>query len=455
MHEIEQRIQEFESKIKNASEFKEKLKYYKLYAYFLSPIDSKKSYQIIEEAMKLAVDAKDEYERNWILFLKGNSLIELDKNDQALLALLEAKNYFYVNYNKEFYAKILSNIAVVYFNLKLYNQAIFIWKDLLINYVQHDDITFKNLVMNNLIAAYQNTFSISEITEFQIMEILNYYSHNNIKKNQTYCDALVNLATHYRLKGNIQKSIEVGLESLKLANMEGYNKLKCDICYNIYLNYKELNDNENKIYYLKMALNCSKKHHFLFLQVDIYRELYLYYKEMNSYKEAFEYLEKFHEEEALKREAQSNVNRILGSYDFEDQDQKNATYLVEYLKKNTFDLDRNIFLENMDGDIVKINIDSIVYAESYNKNLKICSPNGKVDEIKISFKDFTDIVYEKFKNNHLFFNTNLRKQMINLYWFKRFDRSTKQVFLNVIGEDLVFDVSRSQLGILKELLSFI
>jgi DNA-binding LytR/AlgR family response regulator len=202
-----------------------------------------------------------------------------------------------------------------------------------------------------------------------------------------------------------------------------------------------------------MALSSSKKYHFSFLQEDLYKALYMYYKEKEAYQEAFKYLEKFHEVEKIKREAQSNINWIVEKFGFEENDQKNAGYLKEYLRKNTFDLDRNIFMENSDGEVIKINIDSIAYVESYNKNLKIFFPNNRTETFKKSFKEFTDFIYEKFQNNHLFFFTNLRNQMVNLYWISRFDRVSKQLFLNVIGQEIMFEVSRSQIAELKEFLA--
>jgi tetratricopeptide (TPR) repeat protein len=225
MLEVEKKMAEFENQISLAEDIKEKLKHFRFYALFMSQIDPKKSYEIVEEGVRLSLKIEDEFEQQWMAFLKGICLVELDKNDLALSVLLGVKNYFFLNNEKEFYYKTLSNIAVVYFNLQRYNQAIFIWKDLLINYIQHDDYEFKNLVMNNLIAAYQNTFFFNDFSEIQIKEILDYYHLNNIKKDQTYCDALVNLATHYRLKYNYKKAIEIGLESLHLANLENYNKL--------------------------------------------------------------------------------------------------------------------------------------------------------------------------------------------------------------------------------------
>jgi DNA-binding LytR/AlgR family response regulator len=43
--------------------------------------------------------------------------------------------------------------------------------------------------------------------------------------------------------------------------------------------------------------------------------------------------------------------------------------------------------------------------------------------------------------------------MVNLYWISRFDRVSKQLFLNVIGQEIMFEVSRSQIPELKEFLA--
>lgn len=452
MPDINEQILEFENQISQSKDIKETLKLQRKFAFLMSNIDPKKAYEIMEEGHKLSFNIDDEFEQNWMATLKGICLIELNKYDQALLILIEAKNYFYKNNYIEFYSKTLSNIAVVYFHLHIYNQSIYIWKDLLINYVSHDDVEFKNLAMNNLISAYQNTFMFDEYSEFQIREILDYYRINSIKKDQIYCDTLVNLMKYYILKSNFKKAIEIGIESLDFANVENFNKLKYEICILLYQCYKELGDEKNIIYHLKMALNISKKNHFTFLQEDLYKALYLYYKEKEDFKLAFEFLEKFHDLEKIKLETKSNIDRIIQKFGFDELDQQNSGYLKEYFRKNIFDLNRNVFMENIDGELIKINVDSIIHIESFNKNVKVFFPNNHSQIFKKSFKEFTDYLQEKLQKNHLFFFTNLRNQMVNLYWISRFDRISKQLYLNVLGQEIVFEVTRSQVSDLKDFL---
>ncbi len=97
MLEVEKRMAEFENQISQAEDIKEKLKNYRSYALYMSQIDPKKSYEIIEEGIKCSLETEDEFEQQWMSFLKGICLIELDKYDLALSVLLVVKNYFFLN----------------------------------------------------------------------------------------------------------------------------------------------------------------------------------------------------------------------------------------------------------------------------------------------------------------------------------------------------------------------
>jgi hypothetical protein len=62
-------------------------------------------------------------------------------------------------------------------------------------------------------------------------------------------------------------------------------------------------------------------------------------------------------------------------------------------------------------------------------------------------------VQEKFLDNHLFFASNFRKHIVNLYWLSRFDKYEKKLVLTVFGSDYLFDLSRNQINAIKEYLS--
>jgi hypothetical protein len=452
MNDLIQKIGYFEGELVKSRPYKYKLKLYRQYSFLLSTVYPEKAYEVILEGSKYSLAYDDEYEQKVMIVLQGICLIELNKYDLALSILLEVKDYFYENNKLDFYAKVLSNIAVIYFEIEYYNQAIYIWKDLISNYISPQDRAFRSLVMNNLISAYQNTFLYNDYSEIQLKEILKYYEDPNVEKDLCYGNALNNLAVSHRLSHNYKEAIEVSLDLLLFASLHHYEKLKYEINYNLFLCYQELNDEKKMIKYLLNALKLSKKSTSLYLKEDLYRSLYLYYKSKNEVNSAFEFLEKLYELNIFKKELRSSIDKVNNQFEFNYGDQKNGVYFQNHVKNNTFEWSRDIYLENIKGGIVKINIDSIISVISTNKFIKIYLPNKQASIYKKSLKDFVDLLNEKFQNNHLFFNTNLRKELVNLYWLSTFDKSTKKLYLNVLGNEFVYNITRTQLPKFKDFL---
>jgi DNA-binding LytR/AlgR family response regulator len=204
--------------------------------------------------------------------------------------------------------------------------------------------------------------------------------------------------------------------------------------------------------YLLNALKLSKKSTYLYLKEDLYKSLYLYYKNKNDVNNAFEFLEKLYELSIEKKELRSGIDKINIQFNYNNE-QQNGFYLNEHIKNNIFEWNRDIYLENMKGDVVKVNIDSIISVISTNKFIKIYFPNKQASIFKKSLKDFTDLLYEKFQNNHLLFSTNLRKEIVNLYWLSAFDKSSKKIYLNVLENEFIYSITRTQLPKLKEFLT--
>lgn len=83
---------------------------------------------------------------------------------------------------------------------------------------------------------------------------------------------------------------------------------------------------------------------------------------------------------------------------------------------------------------------------------KIFFSNSSYEVFKIPLKYFMGYVEEKFLNNHLFFTSNFRQHIVNLYWLSRFDKYEKKIVLTVFGTDYLFDLSRNQINVMKEFL---
>lgn len=452
MNEVKLRSNAFEIQISEELIMDKKFDIYRKYIYYLSQNDPLLSLKKAEEALDLALKIENLFQQKVMQFIKAVCLIEFDKYEQAITILLECKKYFYSNNYLDFYSKTLTNLGVIYYNLRCYNQSIFIWKDVLINHIDIKDLNYKYIVTNNLITAYLKTYNPPDSVELQLKEILSYFEDNNLTKDQLYCDVVVNLITYYRYKKRFIESIQLGLEAIEISENHGFNKFKYEICFCMFNTFKDMSNENKMIYYLKLALHYSKKYKYTYLQEEIYNELYLFYKNKEKYKEAFLYIEEFMYWQNLKSESLNNSIKIIKQFQFEATDTINANYLNQYIEKNSFDLERNIYLENLSGDMIKINIDKIAFVESHKKMTKIFFSNSSNEVFKIPLKNFIVIVEEKFFNNHLFFTCNFRKHIVNLYWLSRFDKYEKRIVLTVFGVDYLFDLSRNQINAMKEFL---
>jgi tetratricopeptide (TPR) repeat protein len=453
MGEIKLRSNAFEIQINEELIMDKKFDIYRKYIYFLSQNDPLLSLKKAEEALSFAIEINNVFQQKVMLFIKAVCLIEFDKYEQSISILLECKKYFYSNNHFDFYSKTLTNLGVIYYNLRCYNQSIFIWKDVLINHIDRKDINYKNIVTNNLITAYLKTYNPPDSIELQLKQILSYFEDNHLTKDQLYCDVVVNLTTYYRIKKRYAESIQLGLEALEMSENKGFNKLKYEICFCLSNTFKDMDNEKKMIFYLKLALHYSNKHKYTYLQEEIYNELYLYYKSKENFKEAFLNIEEFIHWQNLKNESLNNSIKIINQFQFETTDAINANYLSQYIEKFSFDLERYIYIENVNGDLVKLNIDNIVFVKSYKKMINIVFSNSSNETFKIPLKSFLDLVQEKFLDNHLFFASNFRKHIVNLYWLSRFDKYEKKLVLTVFGSDYLFDLSRNQINAIKEYLS--
>jgi DNA-binding LytR/AlgR family response regulator len=148
-----------------------------------------------------------------------------------------------------------------------------------------------------------------------------------------------------------------------------------------------------------------------------------------------------------------NIKIALEKLELGKDLEKQFNFVKDHLKNNFFNMDRVIFEENVRGQTVKIYIDNIINIVAANKFVKIILSDNKSLMIKKSFKEMIETIEERFKNNHLMFATSIRKEVVNLYWLSKFEKSSKKIYLNVIGEEYRFDVARRQMPSLIKFLS--
>lgn len=454
MSDIDTILAEIEKQINLENDEVKCINLYRKLIYTLSSHNPVLALKKAEEAVAFSIEHNDEFQQKVTLFVKAVCLIEINEYLEAFKILLDSQRYFFKIQRIDYYSRTLTNLGVIYYNLSCYNQAIFIWRDILINFDNQNDLHYKYTLINNLITVYLKKFLPNEHILLQLLDIKNSYEKKMFQYDQLYCDVIVNIVNYYRIINNFDLSIRLAQEYLTFAYLDNFHKMKYELNYSLALAYKCIQDETKMAIALKKALGLSKKYNYNFLQFELFNELYICFKNKNNFKEALKYIENFMHWQEIRNKSLNASYDILNQFNFEQNDPKNANYLNRYIEKFSFELDRNFLLEDSKGNVIKINIDLIIYVESYNKLIRIFFSNSSSQIFKISLKAFMELISEKFQDNHLFFMTNIRKEIVNLYWLSIFDKYSKSITLNVFGNIYKFNITRNQFVLIKDFLSY-
>lgn len=451
------KVEEFEKFFYEIGNLKEKFNFYWQNKVILETKAPLKNVRYIDFLLKAAIEQQDKEIEHLIYIFQGYSYKKDGYYDKALQLYYKSKDYFYQTDNKLSYAKIVSDISVIFALLGLNNQACYLWKDLIRNYIDKNNFYQKGIMLNNLIttsiSSYQNFDQIELILEELLEEIKNANYNDPYYYNFIYCKSMINLGYFYHLKyKDYKKSLTYYDKALSVVNEIHDNDSKYDIYVKIADSYKGLKDDSNRIHFLLKAYETIDNSEENINCLYLFNELYLYYKSKEDLKKALFYYEIINKLELLRKEQENNINAILEKIGIESNDIIHNKFLKEYSKIHIFDFNRDLFLENIKGDLVKISLDEIISVESYSKMIKIKFVNKSNHIYKPSLKDFSELLKEKFGNDHLFFSTNLRSEMVNLFWMSKYDKTNKTLYFNVIGQEIEFQVTRSQAILLKELL---
>lgn len=456
MKEHEITLADFEKKFTATRNLSKKFKFYWENKVFVETHDPIKNIEYIQKMLQAAIKKEDKHIEHLLYIFQGYLYKRDGIYDKALNLYYKSKNYFYLKDDKQNYAKIISDISVIFATLGLHNQACYLWKDLLRNYVDKKSYYQRGLIMNNLIStsitSYQN-FEQVEVVLNEILEELKEATNNAYHYNFIYCKSMINMGYYHFMKYNdYKKSLTFYEKALSIVDEIHDLGAKFDIYVKIADCYKGLKDEVNRISFLLKASKTIKNSENNVNCLYLYKELYHYYKSKEDIKKALMYFEIIHTLELLKKDQENKVNAILENMGIDSNDKIHVDFLKEYSKKHIFDFNREVFLENIKGVLVKINLDAIISVESYSKMIKIHFVDKTHLIYKASMKEFSDLIHEKFGDDHLFFNTNLRSEMVNLFWMRQYDKLNKKLYFNVLGEELVFEVTRTQSVLLRDFL---
>lgn len=456
MKEHEIKIAEFEKKFTATRNLSKKFKFYWENKVFVETHDPIKNLEYIQKMLQAAIKKDDKYIEHLLYIFQGYLYRRDGFYDKALNLYNKSKNYFKATDDQKNYAKIISDISVIFATLGLQNQACFLWKDLLRNYIDKKDLYQRGIIINNLITtsitSYQNYDQV-EIVLNELLDEMKESINNTYHYNFIYCKSMINMGFyHYTKYNDFKKSLAFYEKALSIVDEIHDLGAKYEIYVKIADCYKGLKDEVNRISFLikarKTIANSENNLNCLYL----FKELYHYYKTKEDMKKALMYFEIVHALELQKKDQENKVNSILENMGINSNEKINIDFLKEYSKKHIFDFNREVFLENIKGVMVKISLDAIISVTSYSKMIKIHFVDNTHLIYKISMKEFSDLLLEKFGEDHLFFSTNLRSEMVNLFWMSHYDKLNKKLYFNVLGEEIVFELTRIQSVLLRDYL---
>lgn len=454
MQSIEEISLEYEKKIKKTTDVFEKIKLYKEYRNAIFLNNPNKASQLIETAYQLALESKNDKEIFDMLSMKGLTYVQDQKYDQALTCFVEAKNYYLQNNLNKEYCRALGNIGNIFYYLGAYHQAVSLYKELYTKLTDPSDEELKHITLNNLIIMYQNNFEFHENSEVQIQNVIESLEKQGKQKTHLYHISYSNLGNCFRLKKEYKKALDTTLHAIKMAEENGLTRLVYEFTAQMASIYLEIKEEDKMREYIDKAIAISKSvENAKFENPAIYEQLYFYYKKREDYKKALENLEYFQKLQSEKTQSIINIKVAIEKLDLGKDIEKQFDFIKDYLKVNFFNMNRVLFEENVKGHTIKIYVDNIINIVAANKYVKVTMSDKKSFTIKKSFKEMLETIEQRFKNNHLMFPSSTRKELVNLYWLSKVEKSNKKIYLNVIGEEYKFDVARRQMPVLMNFLS--
>lgn len=410
------------------------------------------SLELLEEAYSISINTLSTKEQMDILFMLAYSKAILGMYDKELIDLIQCKEYAQSINDENLYIRVMGNIAAIFSKLGLYNQAIFIFKDLLKNHTSDQDKKMYYKHQNNLIYNYHISFKKNRNLKLKIQEILDYCENGKNQDIDLYNMAHINMALYYKYENEFEKSLFHFWKVFEINKEDEFNVQNYELFIDIALVYGEMNQPKKEYKFLKKALRIAKKYHIEKLNKILYERLSLYYKSVEKFERALTFFEKFQTYKLKEEQENLRINKILENLKFSEQEESYKKLVSEYIEATLFNLEPIILAKDIEGSELKLPVDNIVCVKVNDDILEILLTDNQIVKLNQKFKDFTDNLISLIGKNHLFFFTNLRSELVNLYWMSRVDKLQKTIYLNVFSKEFSFKLTRNQFLVLKDFL---
>lgn len=448
--EYQKKVSDFENQLSSQEiSIDEKFEIFAQYRNYLEFIDYQKSIEVMDCAIDLAKKNQKIEPEYRFKFLKSNSLININHLNEGFILLNECLLYFKSTKNNAKIASIFGILSNVFSSLRMYNIATNLINYVINNFINPNEKNKLFHFYNNLMIIYFSNLKISILDDLFIKSILQYYEENNELDTPIYFITRLNLARYYRLSKKNELAVTEFLIALDFFEKNNFFIFQKDIHFELGLLYKEIGNKTKQLYHLKKSLSISKSNKMFGLLIFIHQEISNYYKNEKKYKYALEHTEK--------------LNVI--EHNFNNEKDKCLIYLKESqiieslnLEKNVLDefynVDYNsarriLYIENFKKEIIKLNVDEIIFVNKSNEYLNITLTNGTSIFSKLSFKDFLEKIQNEIKDHYMFLEINSRSQLVNLLWVQSINYIEKEITLRAIDQIFTLSISKRLVPILK------
>jgi tetratricopeptide (TPR) repeat protein len=438
-------FKDFKNQIRNASNDEEIVRLYIDYRNYLVSVNPEQALMIIDEGYKRYENSKVSHLKYKLLFSKAGTQAILEQFDIALQNFLICYDFFLKENDRSFQVMIIGNLAGLFYRLELFNYAVYLWKMLLDKYIDPENLYETNLLINNIILVNLNNFHNDFYGLHIIDDIVNFYKDklDDNKNYLAYIFTYQNKARYYSLVKEYKLAISTFEFVLKEYDQKGFEAKKIDVYYELGVLYHKIGDEEAMIQSFRTSIQLGEQFNIKLLFSGIYQELYEYYKSKSNFKKALNCLEKFNEFKKNELELSKKVNFILKEMGLNQVKYKDNE-IVNIFQKERVSIDSLVFLENIEGNIIKVDIHEIILAQLNNNVIDIFLANGTSLKISGTFKALLNKLSPLTHESKSFFEANSRDTLVNLFWLSRIDKLSKTIYLRPFYKEFKVSISKRQ-----------
>jgi tetratricopeptide (TPR) repeat protein len=404
-----------------------------------------------KNALKLIEELYDKFENHQeikykykVLLNLASTLIVLEKYKEAIDKILECIHYYIKTNDKKQLTLAIGNSASIFFRLEMYSYAIYLWKLVLTKYIEPNNSYLVNLTINNIMMAHMQYFHKIIYSNKTLEDILFYYKNKKeLTRSELYLKLYTkhNLSRYYALLNNHKEAIEI-LENLTLEYQnEEIIAQQIDVYYELGLLYKKIDCEEKMINSFKKVIKIGESIQLKLLFTNVYFELYEHYKKKSNYKKALQSIEKYNIYKKHEDEFKIKANNFIKNIGI-DTSNLDSNFLNIFNNKSNYD--SFVYLNDLNGAIVKFDIFEILYAQKEENVIKIYLSNSEIFQVKGTFKNIFLQLSNIFPEQNIFFDINSRDTFISLFWISKINYETKRIFIRPFHNEVSFHVSKNQ-----------